>query len=288
VIAQSVVFPSAAPELSTSDGSPVASFDAVIEQGAVAGARARHPGQGRVSRATSQARRTRQHDGFSGTSGSLDVDALGRVPFQFAAPKFVATSCARRLLVKVAIADVCLLGAGLADSVKQGKVNLWIPDNGSPFAVAGKAQNIDGIGAPATLTINRNVAANPLPASCGAGIDVTSDAIGRRRHGQPADSWRLAMMGLRTLASLAVAAVATTALAHTQDGTLGDTAASTDYYQITCSDDGSGVPASMMVQVQHRGPAAVPVSCCRASRYGRDRNGGHGGRSIRRRARSFS
>ena len=68
------------------------------------------------------------------------------------------------------------------------------------------------------------------------------------------------MMGLRTLASLAVAAVATTALAHTQDGTLGDTAASTDYYQITCSDDGSGVPASMMVQVQHRGPAAVPVS----------------------------
>ena len=36
------------------------------------------------------------------------------------------------------------------------------------------------------------------------------------------------MMGLRTLASLAVAAVATTALAHTQDGTLGDTAASTD------------------------------------------------------------
>jgi len=39
--------------------------------------------------------------------------------------------------------------------------------------VAGKAQNIDGIGAPATLTINRNVAANPLPSSCGAGIDVT-------------------------------------------------------------------------------------------------------------------
>ena len=37
----------------------------------------------------------------------------------------------------------------------------------------GKAQDIDGIGAPATLTINRNLATNPLPASCGAGIDVT-------------------------------------------------------------------------------------------------------------------
>jgi hypothetical protein len=111
--------------------------------------------------------------GWSGTGGSLDVDSLGRVAFQFAAPKFVATSCARRLLVRIAIADVCLVGAGLADSVKPGKLNLWIPDNGNPFAVAGAAQGIDGIGAPATLTINRNVAANPLPASCGAGIDVT-------------------------------------------------------------------------------------------------------------------
>lgn len=68
------------------------------------------------------------------------------------------------------------------------------------------------------------------------------------------------MMRLRTLASLAFAAIATTALAHTQDGTLGDAAASTDYYQISCSDDGSGVPASMMAQVQHRGPATAPVS----------------------------
>ena len=173
MIAQSVVFPSAAPELSTSDGSPVASLDAVIEQGTVAGLVRAIQDKG-VFRAQQVKRDALGNmTGFSGTSGSLDVDALGRVPFQFAAPKFVATSCARRLLVKVAIADVCLLGAGLADSVKQGKVNLWIPDNGSPFAVAGKAQNIDGIGAPATLTINRNVAANPLPSSCGAGIDVT-------------------------------------------------------------------------------------------------------------------
>jgi len=173
MIAQSVVFPSAAPELSTSDGSPVASLDAVIEQGTVAGLVRAIQDKG-VFRAQQVKRDALGNmTGFSGTSGSLDVDVLGRVPFQFAAPKFVATSCARRLLVKVAIADVCLLGAGLADSVKQGKVNLWIPDNGSAFAVAGKAQNIDGIGAPATLTINRNVAANPLPSSCGAGIDVT-------------------------------------------------------------------------------------------------------------------
>jgi hypothetical protein len=111
--------------------------------------------------------------GFSGTAGALDVTVVARIPFQFAAPKFVANSCARRLLVKVAIADVCVLGSGVTDSVKLGKLNLWIPDNGSQYAVLGKAQGVDGIGAPATLTVNRNVATNPLPAACGAGIDVT-------------------------------------------------------------------------------------------------------------------
>lgn len=172
VIAQSVVFPGDAPDLSTSDSSPVTSLASVIEQGTVAGlVRAI---QDRSVFRSQQVKRDALTNvtGFSGTNGSMDVESLGRVPFQFAAPKFVATSCARRLLVRVAIADVCLSGAGLTDSVKPGKVNLWIPDNGSPFAVAGKAQGIDGIGAPATLTINRNVATNPLPASCGAGIDV--------------------------------------------------------------------------------------------------------------------
>jgi hypothetical protein len=173
VIAQSVVFPTATPDLSASDSSPVASLDAVIEQGTIAGLGRAIQDKG-IFR-TQQVKRDALGNvtGFSGTNGSLDVATLGRVPFQFAGPKFVATSCAKRLLVRIAIADVCIIGTGLADSVKEGKVNLWIPDNGSAFSVAGKAQNVDGIGAPATLTINRNLATNPLPASCGPGIDVT-------------------------------------------------------------------------------------------------------------------
>ena len=58
---------------------------------------------------------------------------------------------------------------------------------------------------------------------------------------------------------MAVALVCSVALAHTQDGSHGDSADSTDYYQITCSDDGSGRPASMMAQVQNRGPAAASM-----------------------------
>jgi hypothetical protein len=109
--------------------------------------------------------------GFVAHDGSLDTGLLGRVPFQFAAPKFVASSCAKRLLVQVAIADVCALGSSAP--VVAGNVNLWIPDNGSQYSTAGKAQGIDGVGAPATLIINRDVTANPLPSACGAGVDVT-------------------------------------------------------------------------------------------------------------------
>lgn len=173
VIAQSVVYPTVSPELSTSDGSVVTALSAVIEQGTIAGL-ARAIQDRSVFRAQ-QVKRDALNNmiGFSGTDGALGVDALGRVPFQFAGPKFVATSCAKRLLVRVAIADVCIYGSGLADSVKAGKVNLWLPDNGSQFSVAGKAQNVDGIGSPATLTVNRNLTTNPLLPACGAGIDVT-------------------------------------------------------------------------------------------------------------------
>lgn len=173
VVAQSVVFPTVTPTLSTSDGSTVTALSAVIEQGSIAGLP--RAIQDRSVFRSQQVKRDALANmiGFSGTSGALDVDALGRVAFQFTAPKFVATTCAKRLLIQVAIADVCIYGSGLADSVKEGKVNLWLPDNGSQFSVAGKAQNVDGIGAPATLTVNRNLTTNPLLPACGAGIDVT-------------------------------------------------------------------------------------------------------------------
>jgi len=173
VVAESVVFPTSAPTIATSDGSLVTDLSQVIEQGSFAGL-ARAIQNRSVFRSQQVKADTLGNSiGFSGTQGALNIDTPGRIPFQFTSPKFVATSCAKRVLVQIAIADVCIFGSGVTDSVKAGKVNLWIPDNGSQYAVLGKAQNIDGIGAPATLTINRNVTANPLPASCGAGIDVT-------------------------------------------------------------------------------------------------------------------
>ncbi|MEO8134384.1 MAG: hypothetical protein ABI831_10440 [Betaproteobacteria bacterium] len=67
----------------------------------------------------------------------------------------------------------------------------------------------------------------------------------------------------KSLAALLVpvcAASAGLALAHTQNGSLGDFAGATDYYQISCSDDGNGVPASIAVQVMNRSPASPSLS----------------------------
>jgi hypothetical protein len=173
VIAQSVVFPSSSPQITTSDGSAIRDLSDVIEQGSIVGLA--KPIQDK-SIFRSQRVKVDALDnviGFSATQGALNVELPGRVPFQFTAPKFVATTCAKRLLIKVAIADVCLLTVGAPGNVVVGKVNLWIPDNGSQFAMLAQQSGIDGLGAPATLTVNRNLATNPLGTACGAGIDVT-------------------------------------------------------------------------------------------------------------------
>lgn len=73
------------------------------------------------------------------------------------------------------------------------------------------------------------------------------------------------MMWTRTLA-ICLAFVAAPALAHTQDGSLGDAAAATDYYQVTCSDDGSGMPLSVVVGIYNRSAQGSPAALVVAHR----------------------
>ncbi|MBK7950239.1 MAG: hypothetical protein IPK00_16195 [Deltaproteobacteria bacterium] len=47
--------------------------------------------------------------------------------------------------------------------------------------------------------------------------------------------------------------------AHTQTGALGNGAEATDYYQVFCSDDGTGAPGSLSVQISDQAPAAAPL-----------------------------
>lgn len=56
------------------------------------------------------------------------------------------------------------------------------------------------------------------------------------------------------------------AAAHTQSGSLGASASATDFYQITCSDDGSGPPQSLVVQVLDAAPVAAPLVAVQVQR----------------------
>lgn len=172
VVAQSVVFPTVAPILTASNGAPLTNLSQVIVQGSLAGLvsviQDRSIFQAQQVKLDSNGNRI----GYSGTRGTMDPALVGRSPFQFAAPRFVAASCASRLLIRIAIADICVAQRGT--SLEAGTANLWIPDNGSAYAARARAYlNAEGVGAPATLIVNRNLATNPLPAECGAGYDVT-------------------------------------------------------------------------------------------------------------------
>jgi hypothetical protein len=189
VIAQSVVFPGEAPELRASDPTvTIASLGDVIAPGSLVGLiggiqdRSIFLAQGEKTDALGNVL------GFFGRYGRLEVELAGRVPFQFTAPSFLPDSCALRLRVAVAIADICKPSK---PTLRPGKVNLWIPDNGSVYAVEGAAQGVEGIGEPAILTVNRNLATNPLPAACGAGYElfVTPSAAQIDRD-LPIPGWR--------------------------------------------------------------------------------------------------
>ena len=107
--------------------------------------------------------------GFHGSKGKLQTNLTGRVPFRFTAPTFKPESCAKRLLVKIAVADICQAGA----TKGPGQVNLWIPNDTAKFMDSNAIPGSDGTphsGLPATLIVNRTSA---LDAGCGAGFDVT-------------------------------------------------------------------------------------------------------------------
>jgi hypothetical protein len=168
---QSVVFPTDAAELTTTDPNlSIADLSEVIEQGSLAGLV-----QGIQDRSIfgKQGEKTDANGnviGFFGAKGRLAPELRGRVPFEFSAPAFVAESCATQLLVEIAIADVCRPKPA---RIEAGRLNLWIPDNGSRLATEGAAAGVDGVGEPATLVVNRNLESNPIDASCGAGFSVT-------------------------------------------------------------------------------------------------------------------
>lgn len=120
---------------------------------------------------------------WTGGGSSLPgVGYVGAIPFRTNAIFFKADSCAKSVTFVVAVADVCELTN--INGFNEGTVNLWTPAVGSNYDGANTPENHaynspaklkvvrNTTGTPATLTTSE-VKANPLPPSCGAGLDIT-------------------------------------------------------------------------------------------------------------------
>ena len=158
VIAQSVLFPTVNPVYTTSG--TVSGNPAVVSITTFANVAQLIQDRNIFGRQREKTNASGNVIGFESTEGSLDPTLHGLVPFRTAGISFPADSCATRLIVQVAVADVCQ---------KLGARNLWIPSVTPKYA----DPSVDGIGSPASLTFNRDLARNPLRASCGAGYTLT-------------------------------------------------------------------------------------------------------------------
>ena len=158
VIAQSVLFPTVNPVYTTTG--TVSGLPAVVSITTFANVAQLIQDRNIFSRQREKTNAAGNVIGFESTEGSLDRTLQGLVPCPTAGITFAADPCATRMIIRVAVADVCQ---------KLGARNLWIPAVTPKYA----DPTVDGIGSPASLTFNRDQVKNPLRASCGAGYVLT-------------------------------------------------------------------------------------------------------------------
>ena len=277
VITQSVVFPTVSPEISTSDGSLVSRSPAVIEQGTFAGLAS--PFRTRSVFRSQQVKYDTLGNaiGFSGTgvpsTSTASVAFLSSSPRRSSSPTAAPNDCSSRSRSPTCASRVGrdrqrqagqgqpvdsrqrepVRGAGQGTGRRWHRIAGYTHDQSQPRRPIRCLPRA----APASMSRSRPRPATS-PRTCRSRGVAISVRIRQRRRDPTIK---------RTLPALAgFVALAGGALAHTQDGSLGDPAAATDYYQVSCSDDGSGVPASLVAQVQNRGPTRHRP--CRSSSIG--------------------
>ncbi|MGR9087324.1 MAG: hypothetical protein ACU841_09665 [Gammaproteobacteria bacterium] len=108
--------------------------------------------------------------GFDVRSGKLGGDAIGVIPFHVTTPAFKAGTCAKRLLIRIAVANYCNTSR---NTNKDDRADIWMGGTTGMF-------NDPGIMPPdfaadpywPTLTVNRDLAKKPLAGGCGSGFDI--------------------------------------------------------------------------------------------------------------------
>ncbi len=104
--------------------------------------------------------------GFWVKGGKMPEGYTVYLPFRAGAMLIEPTSCARSVKVVLGIADICKFTP--ISGFKDGVLETWTPAVGSNYDGVG----LGGFDSPATLTVTRDLANNPLEAACGDGVDV--------------------------------------------------------------------------------------------------------------------
>lgn len=104
---------------------------------------------------------------WAGGGPGLPDNLYATVPFRLNAVNFESTSCAKSVKFNVSIIDICQI-TGPDALHTPGVAELWTHNNlGTVYDRDSETDN-----GPAPLTIHRNLATNPLPESCGEGVNV--------------------------------------------------------------------------------------------------------------------
>ena len=106
---------------------------------------------------------------WSGGGRTMTSHLFARIPFVSSAILFVPESCAKTVRFLAAAVEVCKL-AGIDGINEEGATSFWTP------AVGSKYDGVPGTHAydlPVAFVVNRDLATNPLPESCGTGQTVS-------------------------------------------------------------------------------------------------------------------
>ncbi len=107
---------------------------------------------------------------WAGGGRTIASHIFGRIPFVTSAALINPESCAKSVRFAVAAADICKITTINDLNTTENAVSFWIPAVGSKYDGTPGGHAFDF---PVYFTITRDLATNPLPESCGAGLQVT-------------------------------------------------------------------------------------------------------------------
>jgi len=173
VVAQSVLFPTVNPILFRSTDPENPATDLTLSDILRSGTLANIP-QMIQSKEIFKAQREKKDAagnviGFESFNGKLSPDFHGFVPFATYPVAFKPESCALRLVVKIAVADICKMSF----PPRKGTANLWIPRITSKFTeILDGTNTTKVVGSPASLIFERPATMPIDSITCGEGYDV--------------------------------------------------------------------------------------------------------------------